>query len=118
MAKDINGNEVKAANATKMIVVANQDAYKTADSFYIAIRSEIDEALAQSLREEVVSKVGGDIDSLENVFSSEGDGTITLLFTKEDIVKAITRAAKNPEDLPEARGFLENIGEWIKDLFD
>ena len=112
MAKDLKGNEVKAARTTKLLVVKNQNAHPAADAFYIAIRGEFEPEIAKVLKEIIVPKFANDHKKLETIFPE--DGEVTLLFTQEDIVQAMVRAAKNPEDLPEAGIILD----WFEELFD
>lgn len=112
MAKDLQGNEVKVSCTTKFLVVKNQNAHAAADSFYITVRGEFNDKMLRVLREAIVPQFADDHERLEIAFPK--DGKITLLFTQEDIIQALIRAAKNPEDVPESR----TIWDWVKELFN
>jgi hypothetical protein len=111
MAKDLKGNEVKAASTTKLLVVKNQNAHPAADPFYIAIRGEFEPEMLDLLRKTIVPNLVNDHEALEKIFPKDGD--VTLLFTQEDIVTALVRAAKNEEDIPEPG----TIFDWFEELF-
>lgn len=81
MAKSINGDIIKAGRLGDLQEVLNQDKLPAAAKKYSHLRVQL----------------------------PSGEET-SLLFTDYEIKKAIERAKKNPEDLPQ-------VG-WLRDLFD
>ena len=58
-------------------------------------------------------KFGAALDYYPAMLDTDGvAGDIPLLFTADDINKAMARAAKNPEDMPPARGFWAAFWRW------
>lgn len=110
MAKDFDGKEVKASRTTTVKTVINQDKHQAANKFYFAIRLQSTEE-KDYLKAKMTEKFGET--AAKNAFQ---EGEVNMLFTVNELLDALHRAGRNPEDVPQAGLFLdiiEEIGEWV-----
>ena len=105
MAKDLNGKEAKAERTTKLKTVINQDAHQAANKFYFAIRIQSTEE-KEYLKAKMTEKFGKV--AADNAFK---EGEVNMLFTVNELLDALHRASRNPEDVPQAGLFLDILEE-------
>lgn len=105
MAKDLNGKEAKANRTTKLSTVINQDKHPAANKFYFAIRLQSSEE-KEYLKIKMTERLGEV--AADNAFKN---GEVNLLFTVNELIDALHRASRNPEDVPKAGLFLDIIEE-------
>jgi len=105
MAKDFDGKKVKASRTTTLKTVMNQDAHQSANKFYFAVRIQATKE-KEYLKAKMTEKFG-EADA-SNAFK---DGEVNLLFTVNELLDALHRASRNPEDVPKAGLFLDIIEE-------
>ena len=105
MAKDFDGKEAKAKRTTKLTTVINQDAHQAANKFYFAVRIQATDE-KEYLKSKMAEKFGKT--AADNAFK---DGEVNMLFTVNELLDALHRAGRNPEDVPKAGLFLDIIEE-------
>ena len=105
MAKDFDGKEVKGSRTTKLKTVINQDAHQAANKFYFAVRIQAEDE-KEYLKAKMIEKFGKV--AADNAFKN---GEVNLLFTVNELLDALHRAGRNPEDVPKAGLFLDIIEE-------
>lgn len=105
MAKDFEGKEVKSSRTTKIKTVINQDPHQAANKFYFAIRLQATEE-KEYLKAKMTEKYGKT--ATDKAF---GEDEVNLLFTVNELLDALHRASRNPEDVPKAGLFLDIIEE-------
>lgn len=106
MEKDFDGKEVKANRTTKLSTVINQDKHPAANKFYFAIRLQSSEE-KEYLKTKMTERLGEV--AANNAFNN---GEVNLLFTVNEIIDALHRASRNPEDVPRAGLFLDIVEEF------
>lgn len=105
MAKDFEGKEVQLSRTTKLKTVINQDPHQAANKFYFAIRLQSSQE-KEYLKAKMIEKFGEV--AANNAFK---EGEVNLLFTVNELLDALHRASRNPEDVPKAGLFLDIIEE-------